>query len=282
MKNFIYPIFVLGTMPLTLSAAGYQQQGNPQYQQGSPQYQQGGSQYQQGRSYQQNPNMKQSRAAKPMTQDDRRIHQAIMVQFQENDLPNAAAILITVEDGKVTLDGQVDTEENKSDAEQIAGDIDGVDNVENRLVVRDQSSGQSRLNNQQQFQQRQNNQMKQNLNTRSGMDRKNVADQYEKQNNLDHEKQNNLNQRSTVQNGKLSDQDLEKKVKEKLNSGWFSKKFSNVQALVSRGTVTLTGKVTSENERLEAEKKVRELSEVKNIINNIQVSTEKSTSESRY
>jgi BON domain len=65
------------------------------------------------------------------------------------------------------------------------------------------------------------------------------------------------------------DRELERKVKERLSRKGFSNKFTHLQVIVKDGVVTLFGEVRSANDRLEAEKRVGEVT--KQIVNNIQV-----------
>lgn len=49
--------------------------------------------------------------------------------------PEANAIDVRANDGVVTLTGRVSSEDVKENAEELANDVDGVERVENRIVV---------------------------------------------------------------------------------------------------------------------------------------------------
>lgn len=69
----------------------------------------------------------------------------------------------------------------------------------------------------------------------------------------------------------LSDSDLQSKIKDKLAAGWFGKTFSDVDVDVTDGVVTISGVVSSDQDKQDVEKKVREFPEVKDVHNQLQV-----------
>jgi len=66
-----------------------------------------------------------------------------------------------------------------------------------------------------------------------------------------------------------ADLELAKKIQDKISSGWFSKR--SVLAKVLNGNVTLTGEVSSADERTKIENQVREIKGVASIDNQITV-----------
>lgn len=64
---------------------------------------------------------------------------------------------------------------------------------------------------------------------------------------------------------------LEKKVKEKLSTGMFAHRYTDVQVQVSNGIATLTGTVKSTSAKLDIEKRAKEVTGIKSVINKINV-----------
>lgn len=59
-------------------------------------------------------------------------------------------VSLSVEDGQVTLEGYVQSEQESQQIEQIATEVAGQQNVDNQLEIRDQSNQQQQQQNQQQ------------------------------------------------------------------------------------------------------------------------------------
>lgn len=68
-----------------------------------------------------------------------------------------------------------------------------------------------------------------------------------------------------------SDQELAKRIRDKLAAGWFTKGYENVSVQVRDGVVTLTGSVKSQSDKDKIEKEVRELEGVKTFNSQIKV-----------
>jgi osmotically-inducible protein OsmY len=80
------------------------------------------------------------RGPKNYTRSDDRIRDDINDRLTDNDYLDASDIDVAVNNGDVTLTGFVDSRYNKRTAEDIAEDISGVKNVENRLRIREQQT----------------------------------------------------------------------------------------------------------------------------------------------
>jgi osmotically-inducible protein OsmY len=66
-----------------------------------------------------------------------------------------------------------------------------------------------------------------------------------------------------------ADKDLAKKVQDKINAGWFSKRYANVVAKVVNGKVTLTGDVKTTQDKSRIEEEVRNVKGVTSVDNQI-------------
>jgi BON domain len=80
------------------------------------------------------------RGPKGYRRSDERIKEDINDRLSEGYL-DATEIVVMVENGEVTLTGTVNNRSDKRRAEDIAEYVSGVQNVENRLRVRDTSMG---------------------------------------------------------------------------------------------------------------------------------------------
>jgi osmotically-inducible protein OsmY len=80
------------------------------------------------------------RGPKNYTRSDDRIRDDINDRLTDNDYLDASDIDVAVKGGEVTLTGFVDSRYSKRTAEDIADDISGVKNVENRLRIREQQT----------------------------------------------------------------------------------------------------------------------------------------------
>jgi len=72
-------------------------------------------------------------------------------------------------------------------------------------------------------------------------------------------------------NDRISDQELLKKIRNKISSGWFSKGYDEVDVKVTNGNVTLGGTVNTMDDRKKVEKDVREISGVRSVNNQVTV-----------
>lgn len=70
------------------------------------------------------------------------------------------------------------------------------------------------------------------------------------------------------------DSDLKQEIQDKLAKGWFQKGYNDVQVEVNNGTVTLKGTVDSESELIDVEKRVSKIDGVKNVVNNVHVTSQ--------
>lgn len=80
------------------------------------------------------------RGPKNYTRSDDRIRDDMNDRLTDNDYLDASDIDVAVNNGEVTLTGFVNSRYNKRTAEDIAEDISGVKNVENRLRIREQQT----------------------------------------------------------------------------------------------------------------------------------------------
>jgi osmotically-inducible protein OsmY len=82
----------------------------------------------------------------------------------------------------------------------------------------------------------------------------------------------NTNDRYDQRNPGVSDQDLGRKIRDKIGSGWFSRGYDKVVVRVNNGTVTLEGIVKTWGDKEKVEKEVRNIEGVKSV--NSQISVE--------
>lgn len=68
-----------------------------------------------------------------------------------------------------------------------------------------------------------------------------------------------------------SDRDIERKIGDKIHSGWFSKGYNQVKIEVRNGNVTLSGNLNTFDYKEEIEKEVRKIAGVRNINNEIEI-----------
>lgn len=77
----------------------------------------------------------------------------------------------------------------------------------------------------------------------------------------DYSQQNDL----SYSNVAVSDQELAKKIQDKISSGWFSKGNEQVNVQVNNGVVTLQGPVKAQSDKERIEKEVRNIEGVKSL-----------------
>ncbi|MBS4168616.1 BON domain-containing protein [Parachlamydia sp. AcF125] len=70
---------------------------------------------------------------------------------------------------------------------------------------------------------------------------------------------------------KSSDQELARKIREKLSSGWFSRGYDQINIQVYKGAVTLQGTVRTQADKEKIEKEVRNMDGVKSLTSYISV-----------
>lgn len=85
------------------------------------------------------------------------------------------------------------------------------------------------------------------------------------------DKSNQQNYRSEEKDRNASPQDMDKKVRDAISKGWFSKGYEGVQVNVNGGNVTLRGFVNTWDEKKDVEKKIRNIDGVKNVDNQLNV-----------
>ncbi|MEC7839777.1 MAG: BON domain-containing protein [Chlamydiota bacterium] len=76
-------------------------------------------------------------------------------------------------------------------------------------------------------------------------------------------------------NYKITDRELQKRVNDILNGGWFTTNYPKARATVRNGIVTLDGKVEDSDAKDSLENKVAELAGVKAINNNVMINNSK-------
>lgn len=89
----------------------------------------------------------------------------------------------------------------------------------------------------------------------------------------------NQYQNSRYQNSntdQASDQELAKKVQDKINSGWFSKRYADVVAKVVNGNVTLSGQVKTWDDKAKLEEDIRNMKNVSSLNSQITVQEQNS------
>jgi osmotically-inducible protein OsmY len=67
---------------------------------------------------------------------DERIQEEVRLRFTSDEELDASKILVVVREGRVTLDGSVDTRGMRHRAGDVVGAVEGVVSVKNRVVVR--------------------------------------------------------------------------------------------------------------------------------------------------
>lgn len=130
---------------------------------------------------------------------------------------------VQVNNGNVTLQGFVKTQDDKEKVEKEVRNVQGVKNVNNQIVVQ------------------------------QGNDTA-------------------YNDDNTMASTKaISDQDLAKKINDKLHSGWFSRGYDQVTADVNNGVVTLQGSVKTWADKEKVEKEIRDMDGVRKLNSGIDV-----------
>lgn len=86
------------------------------------------------------------RGPKGYTRSDERIREDVNDRLTDNWQLDASNIDITVKDGEVTLNGTVDSRQDKRRAEDLADDCSGVKHVQNNLRVQEASRSQETSN----------------------------------------------------------------------------------------------------------------------------------------
>jgi osmotically-inducible protein OsmY len=83
---------------------------------------------------------------------------------------------------------------------------------------------------------------------------------------------NNPNSNESYQNSSnVTDQELAKKIHDKIGPGWFSKGYDEVTVQINNGVVTLEGLVKTWEDKEKVEKEVRSIDGVKNLTSRITV-----------
>jgi osmotically-inducible protein OsmY len=82
--------------------------------------------------------------------------------------------------------------------------------------------------------------------------------------------------RNNVNNSNISDQDLTKKIQDKIGPGWFSKGYDQVSFQVNDGIVTLQGSVKTASDKGKVEREVRNINGVRGL--NSQIAVQDSSS----
>ncbi len=77
---------------------------------------------------------------KGYTRSDDRIKEDVCERFSDDDFLDASNIEISVDDGEVTLSGEVSDRRAKRMAEDLAEECSGVKNVQNNIRVRQETT----------------------------------------------------------------------------------------------------------------------------------------------
>lgn len=120
----------------------------------------------------------------------------------------------------------------------------------------------------------------QNRQNTQGYYQRNDQDQnYQKQGNQSYNGNNpqrNYNNNYGDNQKNVSDQEIRRNIEDALSSGWFSRGFQNVSADVNNGNVNLRGTVDTLENKSKVEDRVRKIDGVRQINNQITVSSERS------
>lgn len=87
--------------------------------------------------------------------------------------------------------------------------------------------------------------------------------------------------RNDSRNEGVSDQELTKKIRDKIGSGWFSRGYEDVNFRVNNGVVTLQGSVQTESDKEKVEKEIRNLNGVRSLNSNLMVQEKSKNSKER-
>lgn len=87
--------------------------------------------------------------------------------------------------------------------------------------------------------------------------------------------QNSYGNRGTSENNQ-SDEELTKKIQDKIGPGWFSRGYEGVNVQVNNGNVTLTGSVKSWDEKEKLDKEVRDMDGVRNLNSQVTIQEDNS------
>lgn len=167
-------------------------------------------------------------------------------------------IAVEVVNGNVTLRGTVNSLKDKKKIEEKILKIRDVRNIDTqKLMVKDQSAKPSMSYN----------------------DSNDTSDDiYAWTDAMDDNGEylsDNYSTSTSQQNMATSDEQLAKKAREKLAGGWFSRGYDNVNVKVNNGNIILYGTVKTKDERVDAEKRIRDLDGASSIINQISVLDQK-------
>ena len=182
-------------------------------------------------------------------------------------------IVIRVIDGKVSMEGRASSEQESRQLESIIRNVSGVGVIENRLVpIRNNPPGQRNVSERMgsYTSQLETSVTRERMNSNRSLDR-NAQDR------------NAANNRSDSDSDlDADDQELLNQVQAALKGNGSTKNYShNVRASVDDGTVTLDGRVRSEEERSDVRNRVRKIKDVDDIDDNLEINDQISQSSSR-
>lgn len=160
---------------------------------------------------------------------------------------------ITVSDGVVTLNGAVETEQERQDLKSRIRKVDGVRSVNDKLRVERQGSKTSSY-----------------WNWRNDQD-DDIGDTYTYPTQRDAYTQSRARSEDQTRFGSTSDQKASKEIQDILDGGMFTSGYKNVDFDIQDGRVTLRGSVEEVNDRQELAKKVQDIDGVRFVDNQIRI-----------
>lgn len=188
-------------------------------------------------------------------------------------------VMVKASNGNVTLSGTVQTEMDKRFLENKVKKVAGVQQVTNNVEVAEKAQPSAARTMPGRPAPRGNdmNQVS-SIQVQTG-DGQNYQGQTGQMRNY---QEQTPNMQNSLYGSPLSDQQLEQNVKDMIKAGWFAKTFENIQIKASNGNVTLSGTVASELDKRLLESKVKAVSGVQSVTNNVQVSEKSQAGATRY
>lgn len=107
------------------------------------------------------------------------------------------------------------------------------------------------------------------------------SDQYSDDQDDDDQDDQDYDQQSDMRSPNAADRDLDKRVRDAISSGWFSRGYQGVRIRINNGNVMLRGIVDSEENKKKVEDTVRKIDGVKQVDNQIRVKQDRDSRDSR-
>ena len=164
-------------------------------------------------------------------------------------------VRVNVNNGTVTLEGFVNTPDDKMAVEKKVGTIDGVRQLYSLLVIQDRSQATSANSNGSYN----SNSSYNNNNSYSNNDSKAAK-------NLESNQQTYPQDKAATQ----ADQLLNSKIRDKVSNGWFWDSYKDVSLDTNNGVVTLNGTVDSQSDQQKIADKISKIDGVRSVKSNLQ------------